>query len=308
MKSDCLLTVIIPVHNREHLVTITLKSLEAQTLRPLSVILVDNSSTDSTLNVLHRWKANTETPDFKVTVLTEAHPGAAAARNRGLDETDTEFVMFFDSDDTMTPDHARRALEALKSPEAPDIVGWDINMHLLDGTIARKPFYSSDALWHCVMHGSMGTQRWAAKTELVRKAGCWNPSIMGWNDIELGARMLLLSPRIMRLDGPVTVDVFSQEISSTGTGFASGAGKWEKSLDAIERSMPDRRRKRYVNLRRALLAGDYAREGDNAASDRLLSCALTLEPFPFYRALLRFARGYVASGHRGCARLLRPLF
>ena len=67
-------------------------------------------------------------------------------------------------------------------------------------------------------------------------------------------------------------------------------------------------RKRYVNLRRALLAGDYAREGDKAASDRLLSCALAQEQCPFYRALLRFARTYVAAGHRGCARLLRPLF
>lgn len=302
------LTIIIPVYNRRHIVAKTLASIVAQTLRPLNVIFVDNNSTDGSLQLLEEWKRQAETPDFKVTVLTETRSGAAAARNRGLDETDTEFVMFFDSDDTMAPDHAHRALGALKSPEAPDIVGWDINMHLLDDTIARKPFYSYDALWHCVMHGSMGTQRWASKTGLVRKAGCWDPSILGWDDIELGARMLLLSPRIMRLDGPVTVDVFSQEISITGTDFASGAHKWEKSLDAIERSMPDRRRKRYVNLRRALLAGDYAREGDQAASDRLLSSALAQEPCPFYRALLRFARTYVAAGHRGCARLLRPLF
>lgn len=308
MSRHAELTIIIPVYNRRNIVAKTLASIVAQTLRPLNVILVDNNSMDGSKLLLEEWKRQAETPDFKVTVLTETRPGAAAARNRGLDETDTEFVMFFDSDDTMAPDHAHRALEALKSPEAPDIVGWDINVHLLDGTIARKPFYSSDALWHCVMHGSMGTQRWGAKTGLVRKAGCWNPSIMGWNDIELGARILLLAPRIMRLGGPVTVDVFSQEISITGTDFASGARKWEGSLDAIGLSMPDRRRKRYVNLRRALLAGDYAREGDRTASDRLLSSALAQEPCPFYRTLLRFGRRYVASGHRGCARLLRPLF
>ena len=273
MKQLEALTLIIPVYNRAELVSRTLSSVAQQTLRPLRVILVDNNSTDSTLPTLQQWKKANERGDFLIDVLTEARPGAAAARNRALAETTSEFVMFFDSDDTMAPGHCARALAALTSPRQPDLVGWDINMHLLNGATVRKPFYAADPLWHCVMHGSMGTQRWAARTSLVRRAGEWNPDIMGWNDIELGTRMLLLSPRIEKLGGQVTVDVFSQASSITGTDFSSSQKKWEAALDAIESSMPDRRLRRYPNLRRALLAGNYARENAAAASRSLLSAS-----------------------------------
>lgn len=303
-----LLTIIIPVYNRESLVERTLSSVAAQTLRQLQVILVDNNSTDNSLQVLQQWQRANSRPDFQIEVLTEKQPGAAAARNCGLAAASSEFVMFFDSDDTMTPDHCARALTALTSPAKPDLVGWDINMHLLNGKTARKPFYATDPLWHCVMHGSMGTQRWAARTDLVRRAGKWNPDIMGWNDIELGTRMLLLSPRIEKLNGTPTVNVFSQADSITGTCFSSTPRKWETSLDAIEASMPDRRLRRYPNLRRALLAGNYARENAPDDSRRLLSAALAREDSRFHRILLRAACRYVAFGGRAAARILRPLY
>lgn len=309
MSHEAELTIIIPVHNREALVERTLQSVEAQTLRPLHVVVVDNNSTDGSAQVIARWKARVENAGFRVSAVSEPHPGAAAARNRGLEETTSEFVMFFDSDDTMAPTHAEKALNALKGPGKPDMVGWDVTLHHLDGTTARKPFYAGDALWHCVMHGSTGTQRWAARSELVRRAGGWNRDIMGWNDIELGCRMLLTRPAIIKTeDKEPTVDIYSQEQSITGTDFVSGAAKWERSLDAIEASMPGRRLKRYANLRRALLAGDYARERAREESDRLLSVALSKEKCPFHRMLLRFARRYVACGLRGCARLMRPFF
>lgn len=50
--SACRLTVVVPVYNRAGRVGPTLDSLEAQTLRPLRIVLVDNDSTDDTLRVL----------------------------------------------------------------------------------------------------------------------------------------------------------------------------------------------------------------------------------------------------------------
>ncbi|MGN0223934.1 MAG: glycosyltransferase family 2 protein, partial [Muribaculaceae bacterium] len=53
--TNCELTIVIPVYNRATIVERTLASVAAQTLRPLSVVLVDNNSTDGTLSVLQRW-------------------------------------------------------------------------------------------------------------------------------------------------------------------------------------------------------------------------------------------------------------
>ncbi|MDE6262122.1 MAG: glycosyltransferase family 2 protein, partial [Muribaculaceae bacterium] len=49
------IAVVIPVRNRERLVEPTLESLAAQTRRPDRIILVDNGSTDSTLQTLRRF-------------------------------------------------------------------------------------------------------------------------------------------------------------------------------------------------------------------------------------------------------------
>lgn len=302
------LTIVIPVHNRADIVEATLRSVEAQTLRPLRLILVDNASNDDTPAVLSQWKRLHQTPSFRIDILTEPTPGAAAARNRGLAEVTSEYIMFFDSDDTMAPSHAERAVKAFNSRTQPDIVGWDCREVALDGSVKKARFASSAHIWHTIMHGSMATQRYAARTELVRRAGGWNPAILGWNDIELGIRLLALHPRIMRLNGPPTVTVRHTRASITGTSFSQGAGRWEASLDAIEASLNTKRLRRWVNLRRAHLAGLYAAEGQQQLADELADAIATSEPCPFYRAIFRTATAITAHHIRGALTILRPFF
>lgn len=303
------ITIVIPVHNRAGIVGKTLESIRQQSHRPLSVVLVDNNSTDSTLSVLRQWKAEAETPDMQVTIATETMPGATAARNRGLSLVTTPYVMFFDSDDTMAPGHVARAVEAFLQYPATDIVGWNIGLTLQSGKRITRNFNDSDTLWNCIMHGSMATQRYAMRTSLANKAGKWNSDIPGWNDIEFGIRLLLQKPVVMKLHGEITVETFNHPQSITGTGgFSPTPWKWEQSLDEIERHMPNTRTVRYVRMRRAVLAGDYARENAEGESDRLLQQVLASEKCPFYRCLYRLVRIYNARGGRGIARLMRPLF
>lgn len=95
MKQQALISIIIPVFNRAGIVGRTLDSIAAQTLRPLNIILVDNNSSDNTLEVLTQWGKDNSTDDFKITILQEKKPGAAAARNCGLKIVKTPYVMFF---------------------------------------------------------------------------------------------------------------------------------------------------------------------------------------------------------------------
>ena len=123
MKS--LITVVIPVRDRAGVVGRTLDSVAAQTLRPFSVVLVDNGSTDGTRAVLDRWQREMSAVGPDVTVISEPRPGACAARNAGLAVVRTPWVMFFDSDDVMLPGHLARAVAvALRNPAA-SVIGWD---------------------------------------------------------------------------------------------------------------------------------------------------------------------------------------
>ena len=58
-----LVSIIIPVYNRAGIVGRTLQSVAAQSYRPLELILVDNNSTDNTLEVLNGFKSRHESPD-----------------------------------------------------------------------------------------------------------------------------------------------------------------------------------------------------------------------------------------------------
>ena len=64
-------SIIIPVYNRATVVQATLDSVVAQTYRPLQVILVDNYSTDDTLQVLETFKK--EHPSLDVVITREKH-------------------------------------------------------------------------------------------------------------------------------------------------------------------------------------------------------------------------------------------
>lgn len=306
--TDFPISIVIPVHNRAGIVGDTLRSIEAQTYRPLRVIVVDNGSTDGTAAVLENWKHEAQTDTFRIDILTEAEPGATAARNRGLDDVRSEYVMFFDSDDIMHPGHVSCVMKGFRTfPEA-DIVGWDVTIHPIGNAPYKGKFRTASPMWHHLMHGSMSTQRYAARTELLRSAGGWNTAIKGWNDLELGVRLLTLRPRLAKLPGAPTVDVIQREISITGTDFTHGAGKWEQSLEAISASLTSPSQRRWVRLRMAHLSGLYASEGSSKLARNLLVRTLADEPSRFHRSLLTFTGWLTGRGIRGALTLMRPFF
>ena len=293
------LTIVIPVHNRAHIVCRTLASVEAQTLRPLRVVLVDNASTDNSLEILRSWAKAPHGLD--VTVVEESRHGATAARNRGLEEVKTEWTMFFDSDDTMRPNHCERALSC--SDDA-DMVGWNVCMHMPYGRTSIKRFYCGDAQFHSLFHGTTATQRYMARTSLFRRAGLWNEKIKYWNDIELGARLLALKPRIRHAGKQISVDVFFQKESITGTSYSMRTKDAEAALKSIEHTLGEEK-ELWIDTKHAILAADCTREG--SPEGRKILDAILLRHNGARRILLKSVYHYRRFGGRGVARLIRPL-
>ncbi|HEY0260592.1 MAG TPA: glycosyltransferase family A protein [Lacisediminihabitans sp.] len=85
-------TVVIPAYNGARLLGHTLDSLAAQTVGPIDVIVVDDGSTDETVDVASAHPVVTR-------VIRQEHHGVAVARNRGLAVADTSWIGFVDQDD-----------------------------------------------------------------------------------------------------------------------------------------------------------------------------------------------------------------
>jgi glycosyltransferase involved in cell wall biosynthesis len=89
---DPLVSVVIPTYNRAEIICGTIENVLTQTYPNFEVIVVDDGSTDRTLERLAQF-------GDRVRVVSQANAGPAAARNRGARVAEGEFIAFQDSDD-----------------------------------------------------------------------------------------------------------------------------------------------------------------------------------------------------------------
>lgn len=94
-----LFSVVIPIYNRADVLGIALASVRAQNCTDFEVIVVDDGSSDDPARVVR------ELADPRVRIVRQENRGAAAARNRGIDEACGRYVSFLDSDDRFLPHH-----------------------------------------------------------------------------------------------------------------------------------------------------------------------------------------------------------
>lgn len=90
-----LVTIIVPVYNAAASLLRCVDSICAQTYTNLEIILVDDGSTDDSLNLCRQCAYR----DGRVSVLTQSNSGVSAARNNAIDIASGKYVQFVDSDD-----------------------------------------------------------------------------------------------------------------------------------------------------------------------------------------------------------------
>lgn len=102
-------SVIVPTFNRAQLVTKAVRSVLEQTFDDLELLVVDDGSTDNTLEILQ------VIGDPRLQRIAQTNKGPAAARNAGLKACRGRYLAFLDSDDLFTPDKIERQVAFLDS-------------------------------------------------------------------------------------------------------------------------------------------------------------------------------------------------
>ena len=99
MNNDIFLSIIIPVYNVENYLPACLDSILCQEQSDFEIILIDDGSTDGSLNICkdYAWK------NPRIKVITQKNQGVSAARNTGIKAAKGEYITFIDSDDLITP-------------------------------------------------------------------------------------------------------------------------------------------------------------------------------------------------------------
>ncbi|MBW4602985.1 MAG: glycosyltransferase [Calothrix sp. FI2-JRJ7] len=102
------ISIIIPAYNAERTILETIVSVQEQTFSNFELIVVDDGSTDRTLELLHNVK------DERLKIFSYENGGVCVARNRGISHANGEFIAFLDADDLWTPDKLELQLAALQ--------------------------------------------------------------------------------------------------------------------------------------------------------------------------------------------------
>lgn len=97
---DKLISVIVPIFNREYCLKETIDSILSQTCENFEVLLIDDGSTDNSLAVCNEYAKI----DNRIKVFHKQNGGLSDARNYGIEKSTGEYLIFIDSDDTVTPD------------------------------------------------------------------------------------------------------------------------------------------------------------------------------------------------------------
>lgn len=116
--SEQIVSVVIPAFNAAGLIEETLQSVRSQSHRNLDIIVVDDGSTDATVDVVKRHIA----ADSRIRLIRQANAGVAAARNTGWKAAKSDIISFVDADDIWSVTKTQVQLEALRASKGAGLV------------------------------------------------------------------------------------------------------------------------------------------------------------------------------------------
>lgn len=95
-----LVSVIIPIYNADEYIERCLNSVINQTYREIEIIIINDGSTDKSLEIIRKFKKE----DERIIILDKNNTGVSDSRNKGIDIAKGEYITFIDSDDYIEKD------------------------------------------------------------------------------------------------------------------------------------------------------------------------------------------------------------
>jgi glycosyltransferase involved in cell wall biosynthesis len=215
------ISVVMPLYNGRAYVEQALGSVDAQTVQPREVIVVDDGSSDGSGDLVERIDSV-----VPVKVVRQANRGQSAARNAGVALAGGELIAFLDQDDEWRPTHLEALLRAIsKKPE----IGWaysDFDEMDEEGRTVTRRFMAEHHLVHpktSLAACLAGDLMVLPSASLLRKAalldvGGFDERLSGYEDDDLFVRMFRADWKHVFVPKPLTrFRIHSGETSSSAT-------------------------------------------------------------------------------------------
>lgn len=110
------ISAIIPVYNGKKYLQEAIESVINQSMKPMELLIIDDGSTDGSVDDLHEIKTS-----FPIRIVKQKNAGQSQARNHGISLSKGDFIALLDQDDYWYPNHLERLA---KEFEDNDVMGW----------------------------------------------------------------------------------------------------------------------------------------------------------------------------------------
>lgn len=196
-----LVSIIIPLYNAETYVAESIESALAQTYKPIEIIVVNDGSRDSSLEVAKKYEP------YGVFVVTQENKGASAARNKAFSFAKGKYIQYLDADDRLTPRKIEEQIRLLETLDFPDDVlisgRWTkmdvpVEQMSLNQKIVWKSYEKPvDILLDYALEGCCNSPGvFLTPVNLIKKIGGWDESISLNDDGDFFSKIFSVSKKI----------------------------------------------------------------------------------------------------------------
>ncbi|PTX44081.1 glycosyltransferase involved in cell wall biosynthesis [Christiangramia gaetbulicola] len=197
-------SIIIPVYNRENYIIKTLESLKAQTFTNWECIVIDDGSTDSSVEQVQEFVSTDERFKF-FRRPGDLKKGAGSCRNFGISISNGNLIQFLDSDDLLHKEKLNKQVKSYPGNDTILTAKWggftsakDLKSRFKYKYHSYKNFKSGKALLN-----SFGRNQeffplhvYLTPRELINKAGKWDEELTNNDDAEFFTRVILEADKI----------------------------------------------------------------------------------------------------------------
>jgi glycosyltransferase involved in cell wall biosynthesis len=194
------LSVVVPVHNAEPYLDEAITSILGQTFADFEVIVVDDQSTDGSLDILREYEA--QHSHVRVVVLDE-HVGVAGALNAGIARATAPLVARMDADDVARPERFAAQVAEMDRDPSLGLLGSQIDVIGYDGAPEERlpwelPRTHDETVWRLIGGTPICHPTVVMRTNVVRDLGGYDRRFPN-EDMELWTRMAFVT-RMRNLD------------------------------------------------------------------------------------------------------------
>ena len=200
------LSIIVPVYGVEEYLPACLDSIYSQITSDCQVILVDDGSPDRCPHICEEYKSRY--PQYTV-VIHQENTGLGGARNTGISAAEGEYLMFVDSDDTITSDAISTITEALDKYKA-DVTVFPLNSTAEDGSIisVHTDTFEKNKLLSTKDSSAFITGNPVACNKVIKKSvflenGIEFPSRVWYEDIRTTPKLIASANTVVYLEKPL---------------------------------------------------------------------------------------------------------